>query len=128
MKGDSLYDIGMGQFPGAEKCDLVGLYLLDRIKLLKMKAGMFKDDGIAVSILSKRENESLKKEICRIFKEEGLDITRNINFKVVDFLDVELNLSEETHRPYTKLNDTVLYKDSKSNHSQNMKKKHSSCL
>ena len=89
---------------------------------------MFKDDGIAVSILSKRENKSLKKEICRIFKEEGLDITININFKVVDVLDVELNLSEETHWPYTKLNDTILYKDSKSNHPQNMKKKHSSCL
>ena len=82
----------MGGFPGAEKCDLVGLYLLDRIKHLKMKAGMFRDDGIAVSSLSKRENENLKNEIIKIFKEEGLDITINVNLNFFEVLDVELNL------------------------------------
>ena len=75
----------MGQFPGPEKCDLVGLYLLDRIKLLKMKSGMFRDDGIAVSSLSKKENKSLKKEICRVFKEEGLDIDIKVNLIVIEF-------------------------------------------
>jgi hypothetical protein len=83
---------------------------------------MFRDDGIGVSSLSKKENENLKKEICKIFKEEGLDITITVNLKIVEFLDVELNLLTETHRPYTKPNNTILYIDAKSNHPQSMKK------
>ena len=84
-KGTSLFDITMGGFPGAEKCDIVGLYLLSRIKHLKMKSGVFRDDGLAVSKLSKKENENLKKEICKIFKEEGLKITIEVNLKIVEF-------------------------------------------
>ena len=108
-EGQSLFDITMGGYPGAEKSDLVGLYLLDKIKHLEMNPGMFRDDGIAVSSLSKKYNENLKKEICKIFKKEGLDITIEVNLKIVEFLDVELNLLEETHRPYTKPNNTILY-------------------
>ena len=44
-KGTSLFDITMGGYPGAEKCDIVGLYLLSRIKHLKMESGVFRDDG-----------------------------------------------------------------------------------
>ena len=79
----------MGGYAGAEKCDLVGLYLLSLIKHLKLEAGVFRDDGLAVNKLSKRENEIMKKEICSIFKKEGLDITITANLKIVEFLYIE---------------------------------------
>ena len=69
----------MGGYPGAEKCDLIGLYLLDRMKHLKIKAGMFRDDGFGVSSLTKKENGNLKTEIFKIFKQEVFDITIKVN-------------------------------------------------
>ena len=44
------------------------------------------------------------------------------NQKVFFFevLDVELNLLEEAHRPYTKPNNTILYIRAKSNHPPSM--------
>ena len=56
-KGTSLVNITMGGYPGAEKCDLIGLYLLDRMKHLKIKALMFRDDGVGVSSLTKKRTE-----------------------------------------------------------------------
>ena len=121
-KGVSLFDIGMGSYDGAEKCDLVGLYLLSLLQHLKLKLGLFRDDGLAVSYLTKRENQNVKKEICKIFRQEGLEITITANLKVVEFLDVELDLSTGTHKPYTKPNNTILYVDASSNHPQSIKK------
>jgi hypothetical protein len=64
----------------------------------------------------------LKQDIIKIFKKEGLNITINVNLKVVEFLDVELNLETETHKPFTKPNNTILYVNADSNHPQSMKR------
>ena len=93
---------------GAEKSDIVGLYLLMRLQHLGIKAGLFRDVGLAVTRRTKRENEKVKQEISKIFKEEGLDVTIIVNLKVVEFLDVELDLSTGTHKPYTNPNHTIL--------------------
>ena len=53
-KGGSIFDIGMGGYAGAEKCDLVRLYLLSLIEHLDMDVGLFRDDGLAVSRLTNR--------------------------------------------------------------------------
>ena len=121
-KGVSLFDIGMGGYAGAEKCDLVGLYILSRLQVIIKKVGVFRDDGLAVSSLTKRQNEKLKQEIKRVFEQEGLSITINVNLKVVEFLDVELNLNTGTHKPFTKQNNTIQYINVQSNHSQSHKK------
>ena len=92
-KGGSVFDIGMGGYAGAEKCDLVGLYLLSLIQHLFEDVGLFRDDGLAVSSQTNMQNEKVKQEICRIFKKEGFDITITANLKIVEFLDVELNLN-----------------------------------
>ena len=110
-KGTGLFDITMGGFAGAEKCDLVGLYLLSLLEPLPMEVGLFRDDGAALSRLTKKENEKLKQEIIKIFKKEGLDITINVNFKVIEFLDVECCLNTGTYKPFTKPNNTILYID-----------------
>ena len=112
----------MGAYDGAEKCDIVGLYLLYLLRHLPLTPGLFRDDCLAVSVQTRRQTEQSKKEICRIFKAEGLDITIEANLKIVDFLDVELNLNEGTHKPFSKPNNTILYVDSKSNHPPSIKK------
>ena len=43
-------------------------------------------------------------------------MTGDANKKIVKFLDVELNLSENTYKPYIKPNDIPLYVNVKSNH------------
>ena len=69
----------MGGYAGEEKCDLVGLYLLSLLQELKMKVALFRDDGIAITKLTKRQNEKLKQDIINIFQKEGLSITLNVN-------------------------------------------------
>ena len=116
-KGGNLHDIGMGSYDGAEKCDLVGLYLLFLLKNLPLlNPGLFRDDGLAVTTQSRFEAEKTKKKICDIFKSEGLSITIEANLKVTDFLDVELNLNTQTHKPFSKPNNTILYVNVNSNH------------
>ena len=51
-----------------------------------------------------------------MFKDEGLDITIVANLKVMNFLDVEVDLNTGTHKPYTKPNNSLLYIDINSNH------------
>ena len=46
----------------------------------------------------------------------GLRITITIDLKKVNFLDVTLNLEDETYKPYRKPGDRPLYVHSQSNH------------
>ena len=48
--GNSKFDIAMGSFHGAEVCELVGLYLLNKVGPVfgAENAGLYRDDGIAV--------------------------------------------------------------------------------
>ena len=48
--GNPLFDVTMGSFDGAEVCELVGLYLLNKIKSLlgSNNVGLYRDDGLAI--------------------------------------------------------------------------------
>ena len=48
--GKPLFDVTMGSFDGAEVCELVGLYLLNKIKPLldSNNIGLCRDDGLAI--------------------------------------------------------------------------------
>ena len=115
-KGDSNFDIGMGSFHGAECCELVGLFLLSLLQNLKLNLGLYRDDVLGVGTLTARQIEQKKKEICQIFKQQNLSITIEANHKVVNFLDVTLDLNSGIYKPYMKPNDTPLYVNKKSNH------------
>ena len=91
-KGDSNFDIGMGSFHGAECCELVGLFLLSLLQDLKLILGLYRDDGLGVCSLTARQIELTKKEMCEIFKQQGLSITIEAKHKVVDILDVNLDI------------------------------------
>ena len=108
----------MGSYDGAEICDIVGLFLLSELKKLKLNAdiGCYKDDGLGVSSSTPRQVESIKKKICETLRKFGLKITIEANKKIVQYLDVELNLEKGSFRPYIKPGDTPLYVHMKSNH------------
>ena len=106
----------MGSNDSAEKSDLCGLYLLSLLSPLKVNPGLYRDDGLIASTLTPRQNENLKKKICKIFSDEGLRITIEANVKIVNFLDLTLVISKNIYKPYRKPNDTPLYIHKGSNH------------
>ena len=115
-KKSSDFDVTMGSFDGAEVCELVGLYLPSQLQHLDMNVGLYRDDGLAVTKLSPQNTERMKKEICKIFKQNDLNITIEANKKTVDFLDITLDLRTGIYKPYRKPNSSVNYLHKDSNH------------
>lgn len=117
----SNFDVTMGSYDGAETCELVGCYLLSQLKQIPgIEIGLYRDDGLAVLNQTPREIERAKKEICQIFTRNNLKITIEANKKVVNFLDVTLDLNTGKFRPYTKPLSTPIYVHSQSNHPPNI--------
>ena len=71
----------MVSFDGAEVCQPVRLYLLSQLQHLDLNVGLYRDDGLAVKKLSPQNTERTKKEICKIFKPNELNITIEENKK-----------------------------------------------
>ena len=97
-------------------CNLIGLFILSKLREVAPNIGLYRDDGLAVCIGTCKENEETSQEICKIFKDIGLAVTPEANSKVVDFLDISLDLNSELYKPYKKENDMPLYINSRSNH------------
>ena len=113
---NSLFDVAMGSYDGAEVCDLVGLFVLNTLaeKFGKDNIGLYRDDGLAViKGTSGRLADKARKDLCAIFKKFGLRITAEVNHQVVNFLDITLNLRDEEYLPYRKPNNDPLYIDSR---------------
>ena len=105
----------------AETCDLVGLFLLSKLeKIERFNNIIYRDDGLGVTSSAPRQVEAIKKKICSIFGEYGLKITAEANLKTVDFLDVILDLENESFRPFIKPNNVPLYVNKGSNHPPNV--------
>ena len=88
---DTLFDVTMGSFDGAEICELVGLYLLDKLSSLigRKNVGLYRDDGLAaINSSSGPVLDKMRKNIIALFKNEGLSITIETNLFEMDFLDV----------------------------------------
>ena len=54
--------------------------------------------------------------MCKIFKENRLNITVECNLAITDFLDVTFDLKSGTYYPYRKQNSAILYVYKQSNH------------
>jgi hypothetical protein len=99
----------MGSYDGAESCELVGSFLLHQITQKHGENfGLYRDDGLGVIKANPRKIEIIKKDICSIFNNHCLKITIEANKKIVDFLDVTLNLSTQKYQPFTKPNNRDL--------------------
>ena len=77
MKKDGLSDVTMGAYDGAEVCELVGTFLLDKIseKYDKSNIGLKRNDELSV------------------FKNKFY-IVAEYNLKIVNYLDMTLNLND----------------------------------
>ena len=121
-KGGSNFDITMGSWDGAESCDLVSLFLLGKVQHLNLNIGAYRDDWLAVSHYTARVTEMKKKELCKIFKAYGLNITIEANQKKINFLDITLDLDSGLFQPFTKANANIKYVHIQSNHPPTIKK------
>ena len=102
-KENADFDVGMGSFDGAECCDIVGLFLLSQLQDLGLNVGLYRDDLLATSRLTRRQNELVKQKLTRVFAANGLEIPgAEANKKSVDFLDVTLDIPSESYKPFIK--------------------------
>ena len=121
-KGPVNFDVPMGSYDSAEITDIVGLYMLNLLKPLGLNVGLYRDDGLALSDQDGLGTERLKKQITKIFKDNGLRITTKTNVKIVNFLDVTLNLNDSSYKPFTKPDNKPKYVHTESNHPRAIKK------
>ena len=80
--------------------------------------GLYRDDGLAVfKNKSGPQADRIKKHFQKIFRENDLNIVIKCNLKIVDYLDVTLNLLNNTYKPFSKPNNKMNYIHRESNHS-----------
>ena len=108
-KGQDNFDVGMGAWDGAESCELVGLYILYHIsrRVKGFDNGLYRDDALGVVETTPRNAEKIRQSIITLMGELGFKITSKVNLKVVDFLDVTLDLENDRFYPYIKPGDSV---------------------
>ena len=103
---NELFDITMGSFASTKTSELVGELMQSKLKEMDINIGLYLDDGLRVSKLKHRLLEK-KKKLTNIIKELGMKITFDQCDKVVDYLDVELDLNIRIVKPYCKPNNNV---------------------
>ena len=91
------FDVTMGSFDGAETSDLIGLYLLSKVQNLDVTIGCFRDDWLGYSRLTPRQTDIVRKKLIKIFEEYGFKIEIKVNKQIADFLDVTLDMKNETY-------------------------------
>ena len=76
----------------------------------------YTDDGLGVTSSTPRLQEKLRQNIVKLFAEQDLAITIEINLKRVNFLGVTLDLESGLFKPYRKPGDRPRYVSAHSNH------------
>ena len=93
---ESLFDITMGSYDGAEICELLGLYILSIFGKVYgiQNVGLYWDDGFScLDKVGGPGSDKIQKDIIRTFRENfGLKITITTNLTTVNFFDVTFNL------------------------------------
>ena len=91
---NSGFDVTMGSFDGAETCELVVCYILAQLQPKYGNAiGLYCDNGLGIFKETPRKIDCIKKDICKIFRQNNLRITVEANKKAVNFLDITLDLN-----------------------------------
>ena len=89
---------------------LVGTYIIIQLNTAfeNENVSLYRDDGLGIfRNLSGQEIE--KKTIVHVFQEFGLSVTTKANLKVVNFIDIELDVINAANRPYRKPHDNPMY-------------------
>ena len=70
-RNQSLFDVTMGSYDGAEVCDLIGLFILTELEKLFGKdfIGLYRDDGLALlKRTSGHIGDQARKVLCKVFE------------------------------------------------------------
>ena len=120
---NSKFNVAMVSYHGAEICDLVGLFLLNKIKSSTSLRNIdfYRDDGI-IKKSSGTHLEKIKRGIIKIFKSVGFNITIEIGVIFTNFLDISLDLMSGRYQVYTKPNTKIMYINRYSNHPPSIRK------
>ena len=70
--------------------------------------------------MSMNQTTKKLKYFCKLFIDHDLELTIQCSRKVVNFLDVTLNLENSTYSPYLKDNNKVIHFNTESNHPQSI--------
>ena len=123
--GSENFDVPMRSYDGAEICELVGLYILHKLRsgkdpiFEKENCGIYRDDGLAIIKVkgSRRIAENdINKKLRGIFESENLKIKIDPLTPVINYLDVTFNLKKHVHEPYRKPTNDPVYINVNSNH------------
>ena len=68
----------------------------------------------------KTQVERIKRSLLKTFKDFGLEIVAESNLRIVNYLNVTLNLNDGSFRPCHKLDDIIQYINKESNHPPNL--------
>ena len=82
---------------------------MSQLTHLDVNVGLHRDDGLATCTKSPKQVEAIKKEMCKIFKHNSLQIPIEANKKVVDLLDITLDLRTAIYKPYKEPNSNLIY-------------------
>ena len=85
IKKDGLFDVTMGAYDGAEVCELVGTFSLDKIseKYDKNSIDLYRDDGLSVFKNKSDTHLNIRKKILqKIFKDFGLEQWQNLTYEL----------------------------------------------
>ncbi|XP_068670895.1 uncharacterized protein [Montipora foliosa] len=87
----------MGSFDGAEICELVGLFILSKLKdTFGNNIGLYREDGLVLlDTKSGRLSDKARKDLTHAFNELGLNITAQANQLSTNFLDITFDLSND---------------------------------
>ena len=104
----------MGGYDCTEIFELIGIYILSRLsqRIKKENCRLCRDDGLMIiRNANGKQPDKTTKDIIKIFKEIRFKLKIDIktSLKQVDFLDVTFDLTNATHRPLKKENDQLLY-------------------
>ena len=109
----------MGAYNRVEVCELNGNYLTYELSKLyeKKDIGLYRYNGLVLfKNKSGLESEKTKNSIRSIFWKNELKIIIQCNLKNLNYLDVTLNLSDSSYRPFNKANNEVNYIHKQSSH------------
>ena len=79
--------------------------------------GLYRDDGlIMLPKCPGPKREKIIKDLHKLFRSHGLKITIASTGPVASYLDITMDLSAGTYKPYRKPNDSPVYINAASNH------------
>ena len=102
----------MGAYDSAQVADLIGIYILDTLGCIVNleQVRLYRNDGIIFILNSNGLETSKIQKIIRAFKLLGLRIEIAPNLKIVDVLDIRINLDNGTFKSFSKSNSSRVHK------------------